>query len=106
MGMDAWTCEPANHKQSGSRIIRYHCCLYLAVTEICLVAALCLVMFILMVSCHRFREQIIFVSLVDLLNVKITDYLNYLNSRPDSKLYWKTEEHLYWIEITVNGDPH
>jgi hypothetical protein len=54
------------------------------------VGALCLIIFILMVSCHRYREEITFVSLVDLLNLKITDYLNYLNSRPGSKLYWKT----------------
>lgn len=56
----------------------------------CLVGALCLIVFILMVSCHRYREDISFLSLVDLLNLKISDYLNYLNSRPDSKLFWKT----------------
>ncbi len=67
--------------------------------------ALCLIIFILMVSCHRYREEISFVSLVDLLNLKITDYLNNINSWPDSKLYWKTEERLYWIEITFNDHP-
>lgn len=71
----------------------------------CLVGALCLIIFILMVSCHRYREEISFLSLVDLLNLKITDYLNYLNSRPDSKLFWKTEPRLYWIEISHNEEP-
>jgi hypothetical protein len=75
-----------------------------AVSEVCLVGALCLIVFILMVSCHRYREEISFVSLVDLLNIKITDYLNYLNSRPDSTLFWKTEERLYWIEISHNEE--
>jgi hypothetical protein len=76
------------------------------VSELCLVGALCLIAFILMVSCHRFREEATYVSLVDLLNAKITDYLSYLNSRPDSTLFWKTEEQLYWIEISVLKESH
>jgi hypothetical protein len=56
--------------------------------------------FILMFSCHRFNEELDYVSLIDLLNARITEYLNYLNSRPGATLHWKTAAHLYWIEIT------
>lgn len=67
------------------------------ITILSLVASLCFVVFILMLSCHRFREQIHYISLIDLLNLKITDYLSYLNSRPNARLFWKTSCHLFWI---------
>lgn len=38
---------------------------------------------------------------MDKINTSITDYLNYLNSRPGATLIWKTPPHLYWIEITL-----
>ena len=56
--------------------------------------------FILMLTCHRFNQRIVYLSLVDQINRNITDYLDYLNSRPNAALYWKAPPHLYWIEIS------
>lgn len=74
----------------------------IVVSIFCIVVAVCLIVLMLMISCHRFHEEIVYVSLIDKLNQRITDYLNYINSRPHAILEWKTSDHLYWIEITAN----
>lgn len=64
-------------------------------------SSFCLILFILMASCHEYHKDIVFVSLMDKINKRISEYLNYLNSRPGATLKWKTSHHLYWIEITL-----
>jgi len=65
-----------------------------------LVASIFLVLFILMFNCHRYRQKLSYVPLLDVINLKISDYLDCLNSRPDTLLRWEAAKHLYWIQIT------
>lgn len=73
------------------------------VEMLCLVGSLVLMVFMLMLGCHRFKEQPRFVSIVELIDIKITDYLQHLNSTPGTKMIWKTSPSLYWIEIALLG---
>lgn len=68
----------------------------------CIVASGFLLILVLLLSLHRFRKNVSRVSLVDTVKTALDNYLSYINSRKDTKLYWITEKHLYWIEVRIN----
>lgn len=72
----------------------------------CLAVSLCLILFILMFSCHEFHKQLEYTPLVQKIDEGINEYLNYLNSRPATYLSWSIPQHLYWIEITLTQGNH
>ena len=86
--------SPSTPWQSSHKV---HFNIFLVLQIFALMISLCLMLFIIVYNCHRFKQEIIYISLIDRINIKIMDFFSYLNSRVGTKFQWKTEKNLYWL---------